>query len=132
MHGPVANGKCVACHDAHGEPGSVRHVRRPLADVCLGCHDRERLPTQHCNLDAECDTCHEPHAASGPADLFLRARLPVEMAARSAFDPASKESLRGCGTPRPGETAPRALAPPAATPDEAPAGPTDEATDGPE
>jgi len=80
LHGPAAVGQCETCHDAHGTTGSERHVIRPLATVCLTCHDASVLPTAAgCATDLECDTCHEPHAAPRSSDLFLRDRIPAEL-----------------------------------------------------
>ncbi len=80
LHGPVAVGQCDVCHDAHGTAGSKQHVARPLAPLCLACHDTGALPTSAgCATDLECDTCHEPHAAPRSSDLFLRDRIPAEL-----------------------------------------------------
>lgn len=42
LHGPYAEGECVACHDPHTSnyPDQLLTDRQ---DLCLGCHARERL-----------------------------------------------------------------------------------------
>ncbi len=71
-HAPARDGRCEACHLAHG--GEVAHELRAADSVlCLGCHpgisgwavsavagDPARLG---------CTECHAPHGGNGPAHL---------------------------------------------------------------
>jgi len=87
VHGPVAAGECLTCHDPHGtdEPQLVRavgachnphasplkyQIRNDSAEQCLACHKtlRKELVTarvQHeaMTADRECLNCHDPHAS---------------------------------------------------------------------
>ena len=72
VHGPVASGDCISCHDAHGSafPLFLSASRR---DSCLVCHDAvaaalgEAFP--HDPAAASCGMCHDPHASAHPAQL---------------------------------------------------------------
>ena len=113
LHGPVAAGQCIQCHDSHGRAGSERHVRRPISAVCTRCHDRDALPQDQCSPSQDCDACHEPHAARSAADLFLRARIDTTLAGRSVFDAPPADSARGAGAvPPPAPPAPEPEAEP--------------------
>lgn len=87
LHGPVAITTCVPCHDAHGRPGSAKHVRRPIRTACLVCHEEGQLSGASHPIGAaeDCDVCHDPHAARTAADFFLRERIGDK---QSAFLPA--------------------------------------------
>jgi len=67
VHGPVAAGECLACHDPHGsdEPAQVRAFG---ADLCQKCHVemKARLAEKrftHAPAKEDCATCHNPHAS---------------------------------------------------------------------
>lgn len=67
VHGPVAAGECLACHDPHGseEPQLVRVFG---ADLCQRCHVdmKARLAEKrftHEPVKEDCATCHNPHAS---------------------------------------------------------------------
>lgn len=87
VHGPVAVQACGICHDSHGGDGSSRHVRRPLAPICHGCHDPDPEAPGSCDRTRECDTCHDPHAAERASDLFLREHMRRDPGRDSPFTP---------------------------------------------
>jgi len=67
VHGPVAAGECLACHDPHGsdEPQLVRMFG---SDLCQRCHVdmKARLAEKrftHAPVKEDCATCHNPHAS---------------------------------------------------------------------
>ena len=62
LHGPLASGGCLVCHDPH----SSRY--RPLLvsesdDFCFHCHDREAVANNeaHGDIREPCTTCHDAH-----------------------------------------------------------------------
>jgi predicted CXXCH cytochrome family protein len=61
VHGPVAAGKCLICHDAHGSSfPSLGRVK--LTQMCISCHDQ--LSTKkHTDISRSrvCTLCHDPH-----------------------------------------------------------------------
>lgn len=74
VHGPVAVGECLACHNPHGaeEPQLVR-VFGPA--LCETCHvdTKAKLAEKrftHDPVREDCATCHDPHAS--PAKYQLR------------------------------------------------------------
>ncbi len=73
VHGPVAVGACVACHDPHGNnPAELVGVSG--RQMCLTCHtDMEaRLKNakfQHKAVVDNCTNCHAPHASDHRYEL---------------------------------------------------------------
>ncbi|MCP4005039.1 MAG: hypothetical protein GY725_12670 [bacterium] len=96
IHGPVAGGWCVACHQSHTSPYPALLRAEPSAQLCGQCHLREDLlaftaehrpsdpndawpPTKEddrtedaptLRVTAQCTHCHDPHG--GPDHFFLR------------------------------------------------------------
>ncbi|MCC6680321.1 MAG: hypothetical protein IT445_05400 [Phycisphaeraceae bacterium] len=66
VHGPVNNGNCSLCHQAHKSPheGLLTDAQPQL---CFNCHDPGFIRTDplHATLgdDPQCSDCHDPHAA---------------------------------------------------------------------
>jgi predicted CXXCH cytochrome family protein len=61
VHGPVAAGKCLVCHDPHGS--SLPNLTRArVKDICTACHDQ---PSTWKHIDSSrnsvCTLCHNPH-----------------------------------------------------------------------
>ncbi|MEO8197111.1 MAG: cytochrome c3 family protein [Thermoanaerobaculia bacterium] len=68
VHGPLASGGCLVCHDPHQSPN--RYLLVSASDgFCLDCHDRAALstigeaggPNGHGGEAANCTDCHEAH-----------------------------------------------------------------------
>jgi len=65
VHGPVAAGMCSICHTTHRE-GSESLLRSSNQELCLFCHDTERLLRNEKHPQTEdtfCTECHNPHAS---------------------------------------------------------------------
>ena len=65
VHGPVAVGSCLACHDPHSsEHPSL--LRKSLKEICFKCHLEERLAAKmHDKIISSgmlCVDCHDPHS----------------------------------------------------------------------
>jgi predicted CXXCH cytochrome family protein len=66
VHGPVANGLCLYCHDPH-RSRNEHLLRRPVPDICYGCHEAEVIAAmgQHCTEPyLKCNDCHHGHASA--------------------------------------------------------------------
>lgn len=70
VHGPVAAGKCLVCHDPHGSELAALTKADPRT-LCTSCHDQpttmehvERARSRVCHL------CHNPHASMNPKLLY--------------------------------------------------------------
>jgi predicted CXXCH cytochrome family protein len=62
IHGPLASGGCLQCHDPHGS----RYRYLLVSDsesFCLRCHDREALEGTgtHAGSQEPCTACHDAH-----------------------------------------------------------------------
>jgi predicted CXXCH cytochrome family protein len=62
IHGPLASGGCLVCHDPHSSP------YRPLLvsesdSFCFHCHDRDSVErnSAHADLQEQCTACHDAH-----------------------------------------------------------------------
>lgn len=73
VHGPVAVGACLACHDPHSS-GSPSLLRMSLETICFKCHKEKRLAAgMHDKIVSRgmlCVDCHNPH--SGNIHYFLK------------------------------------------------------------
>ncbi len=61
LHGPVAAGLCLACHDPHRTRQPFL-LRVPREEVCSRCHEPASLLSEHPVRDRSCPECHNPHA----------------------------------------------------------------------
>ena len=62
VHGPIASGGCLVCHDPHSSPN--RYLLVSASDsFCLHCHDREAVAGigAHHGLEENCTICHDAH-----------------------------------------------------------------------
>jgi predicted CXXCH cytochrome family protein len=71
VHGPLASGGCLVCHDPHRS--SYGHLLvSESRGFCLRCHERRAIEqvSAHAGVDAECTTCHDAHMSD--ARFLLR------------------------------------------------------------
>ena len=64
MHGPVANGLCVACHSPHRAAREYMLLGKNNVEMCTGCHrkpDLARTVAHQKDPEADCLACHNPH-----------------------------------------------------------------------
>ncbi len=62
VHGPIASGGCLVCHDPHSS--QYPHLLVSESDgFCFTCHDRESVAKNaaHADLREQCTTCHDAH-----------------------------------------------------------------------
>lgn len=72
MHGPVANGRCVACHSPHRAARQYMLLGKNNVDLCTGCHrqpDLVRTAAHQKDPQADCLACHNPHLGRGASLL---------------------------------------------------------------
>ena len=65
LHGPLAVGDCLSCHDPHGGVGPF-HLRDQEVALCLSCHDAEMVQDHRGWKETvaeggSCSACHDPH-----------------------------------------------------------------------
>lgn len=62
VHGPLAVGDCLVCHDPHSGYGAA-HLRQEQESLCGNCHaGQESLARTTCKASGkECVDCHDPH-----------------------------------------------------------------------
>ena len=64
MHGPVADGWCVACHSPHRAARQYMLLGKNNVELCTGCHRKPDLlqsAAHHKEPEADCLACHNPH-----------------------------------------------------------------------
>ncbi len=65
VHGPVATGNCLLCHEPHkAKNGSL--LRKPVPDLCYQCHEEQAIRQIKNHAEASytaCLNCHEGHAS---------------------------------------------------------------------
>ena len=73
LHGPVAMGACILCHDSHSSWKPKLLVAQGN-DLCAICHeDKIRRDQQarhvHPPVTGECEKCHDPHSSDYPQQM---------------------------------------------------------------
>ena len=66
VHGPVAVGACLFCHDPH-QSGFLHLQKASQPDLCYQCHlrqDIQEIPGHQETKDVICTKCHDPHSSS--------------------------------------------------------------------
>jgi predicted CXXCH cytochrome family protein len=70
VHGPVAAGKCLVCHDPHGSNRQALATAE-AKELCIRCHDQ---PSSLEHIDKArsrvCHLCHNPHASMNRRFLY--------------------------------------------------------------
>ena len=72
VHGPVATGQCMICHEPH-QAARPSLLKRSTPDLCRQCHEAANLAQVKDHLApayAQCQVCHEAHA--GPGRMLLK------------------------------------------------------------
>jgi predicted CXXCH cytochrome family protein len=66
VHGPVAVGQCIFCHNPHRS--KIKHLLvAPEPGLCYSCHDKntiELIAAHSPKQLSSCTDCHNPHASS--------------------------------------------------------------------
>ncbi len=65
VHGPVAVGQCLFCHNPH-KSKNEHLLNDPEPQLCYLCHDRdviESIANHSTETLSECTNCHDAHAA---------------------------------------------------------------------
>ena len=66
IHFPVGKGECTSCHDPHGSNLEFHLKRGSIADLCAGCHGKDKTSHEvlHAPVKAgDCIACHTPHVS---------------------------------------------------------------------
>ncbi len=66
VHGPVAVGECLQCHEPHKGRNEFL-LARPVLELCYGCHVPQAIHAIDGHGDeshARCNRCHEGHAGA--------------------------------------------------------------------
>ncbi len=66
VHGPVATGNCLLCHEPH-KAKNESLLRKPVPELCYQCHEEQaiRLIKHHAAESySRCTDCHEGHAST--------------------------------------------------------------------
>ncbi|UCE49790.1 MAG: hypothetical protein JSW47_06490 [Phycisphaerales bacterium] len=65
VHGPVAVGDCLFCHDPH--KSRIEHLlKQPVPKLCYLCHDMNdigSIPAHPIEEASKCTDCHDAHAS---------------------------------------------------------------------
>ncbi len=65
VHGPVAAGGCIVCHDPHSS-GRKFLLRSDPRKFCLHCHEKAAIfkNPAHKGVDVTCTVCHDAHSSN--------------------------------------------------------------------
>ena len=64
IHGPIASGGCLVCHDPHRSPNAYLLVSASDS-FCFHCHTQKSVRSieGHESLEGGCTECHDAHAS---------------------------------------------------------------------
>jgi len=68
-HKPVAEGKCMDCHDPHGSEHKAQLIADPKRDLCIKCHENTYAKKQFVHgpvAVGACTACHKWHSSNVP------------------------------------------------------------------
>ena len=112
VHGPVASGDCVMCHNPHQSPHPKLLLDSPLSKLCFNCHDEAMSKLQHVHApvaEGECTSCHDPHESPYSKQLIedgntlcLMCHMDVEEAIdkkKHVHDAIEMAGCTGCHSP---------------------------------
>lgn len=68
IHGPVASGACLYCHEPHKTKYQYMLLDMPVKKLCFQCHKQEDLlamgnHTSELMETQDCIQCHDPHSS---------------------------------------------------------------------
>ncbi|MDA8170362.1 MAG: hypothetical protein M0Z48_00840 [Nitrospiraceae bacterium] len=107
VHGPVATGDCLFCHQQVGKH-KFKPTPKHVSDLCYQCHDRmDTMKTVHPPVKAgECTKCHSPHQSSykyqlraGGSDLCFQCHNKSLMGGKFQHGPAATGQCTVCHNP---------------------------------
>lgn len=86
VHGPVATGDCLLCHEPH-KARTASLLRKPIPELCFRCHEPQAVHAIQGHAEpsnGHCVDCHAAHAAETksllkPAFLNTPAGLPYQL-----------------------------------------------------
>ena len=67
IHGPVATGECLLCHEPH-KANNTSLLNKPVPELCYSCHETKTLQliNNHTNKSyQQCNDCHVAHTSPG-------------------------------------------------------------------
>lgn len=76
VHGPVASGDCVQCHNPHASDNSFM-LKNDTVNLCKTCHSEmnnvSQFKHQHQPVNDDCTACHDPHGSDH--EMFLKKEM---------------------------------------------------------
>lgn len=66
VHGPVASGDCLECHDVH-QSNYKFQLKEDGAALCYMCHEKAKLDRKYPHApiaEGRCTGCHDPHQSN--------------------------------------------------------------------
>jgi predicted CXXCH cytochrome family protein len=96
VHGPVAVGQCIFCHNPHRS--KIKHLLvTPEPGLCYLCHDRNTIELIAAHLPKQlsaCTDCHNPHTSSTKALLKNNTTQTYEEAQPNTINPVPQEDTQ--------------------------------------
>ncbi|UCF31780.1 MAG: cytochrome C [bacterium] len=66
VHGPIAKGGCIPCHDPHQSNTEKQLKKETTSQLCFDCHENNKTTKKvvHGPVAAgDCNICHNPHSS---------------------------------------------------------------------
>ena len=103
VHGPVASGNCLNCHNQHSSKNPKLLIRQGQ-QICLFCHNSSLVFANKVHRDiedAECTLCHNPHG--GKSRFMIKDNISRDANRIALMDELTYRHLYGqifCKVPR--------------------------------
>lgn len=108
VHGPVASGDCLECHDVHQSDFKAQ-LKAPGGQLCYMCHEKAQFDRKHAHApiaDGKCTDCHDPHQSNVKfmlkgegKNLCLKCHDNALFNGQSVHGPVAKGECTACHAP---------------------------------
>ena len=96
VHGPVAVGQCIFCHNPHRS--KIKHLLvMPEPGLCYQCHDKNTIELIAAHLPKQlsaCTDCHNPHTSSTKSLLRNNTIRTYEEAQPNTIKPEPQKDIQ--------------------------------------
>lgn len=105
VHGPVASGDCLACHDVHQSDNKTQ-LKAPGAQLCYKCHTKAKFDRKYPHppiAEGKCTGCHDPHQSNvkyllkgDGMNLCILCHTPEMFQGKSVHKPITEGNCSAC------------------------------------
>lgn len=105
VHGPVASGDCLECHDVHQSDNRYQ-LKEPGGALCFTCHEKTKFDRKFPHppiAEGKCTGCHDPHQSdykfmlkAGGSELCMKCHDQAMFSGNSVHAPVAAGECDSC------------------------------------